>query len=306
MRVLVTGASGFAGGHLARICSASGDEVTGLSRRGLTPAGSGVACDLLDPRAAAQAVSDADPQVVFHLAALASTGHSWEDPIRCVGDNQATTWNLMEAIRTTAPDAAVVIVGSGESYGAPQHLPVGEGHALAPATPYAIAKTVTDLIGGLYADAHGMRVIRVRAFNMIGPGQGPRFLLGSLCRQAAEQIDSGTDPIVLRTGDSSVRRDYTDVRDVADAMRLLATEAAPGVYNVCSGRALSTGEMANAVIEALAPREAVHQVDPDLVRPHETADIHGDPGRTAAATGWAPSIPLTQTIADSLTAAGIG
>ena len=300
-RVLITGASGFVGGHLAREIAAAGSELLAVSRRGTSVAGEGRAVDLLDSSAIDAAVADFQPTVVYHLAALASTGRSWQDPARCVGDNQTTTWNLLEAVRTNAPDATVVVAGSGESYGAPLGLPVDEQHPLVPATPYAVAKTVTDLVGGLFAEAHGLRVIRARAFNQIGPNQGKSFLLGSIAGQLKEQ--AGEQSAVVLTGSADVRRDYTDVRDVVRAMRLLVEAGELGAFNICSGHSLSTAEIVTAATEASSPLTVVHEVDPRLVRPHETADIVGDPTKLIAATGWQPLIPLSQSVSDALASA---
>lgn len=299
-RVLITGASGFVGGHLAREWAEAGATVLGISRSGGATHGEGIALDILDRAATRDAVAAFGPTVVHHLAALASTGRSWQDPARCVADNQATTWNILEAVRGEAPDATVVIACSGESYGAPRSLPVDESQPLAPATPYAVAKTVSDLIGGLYAEAHGLKVIRARAFNHVGPGQGSDFLLGSLCAQVRAQ--SKSSPVTLKTGGAATRRDYTDVRDVVRAYRLLAQEASPGAFNVCSGRSLSTAEIV-ALVGKAGGFEVVHEVPVELVRPHETADICGDPSKLTAATGWEPRIPIEQTVADALAAA---
>ena len=300
-RVLITGASGFVGGWLARECEESGAEVLGVSRSGASPAGTGLAVDLLDSAAVAGAVEEFRPQAIHHLAALASTGRSWQDPVRCVSDNQAMTWNLLEAVRLHSPDATVLLACSGESYGVPRSLPVTEGHPIAPGTPYAVAKTVTDLIGGLYADGHGLRVIRARAFNHAGPGQGGSFLLGSICAQLATAPGDG--PATVRTGSATIARDYCDVRDVARAYRLLVEAGEPGVFNVCSGNATTTAEVVALLGEAAAPREVRHEVDPALVRPHETEAICGDPSKIARVTGWAPTIPLARTVADALEAA---
>lgn len=300
-RVLITGTSGFVGGWLAREWDGAGAEVLGLSRRGTSPAGEAIATSLLDADATARAVREFRPEVVCHLGALASTGRSWQDPVRCVGDNQAMTWNLFEAIRLHCPSATVLVAGSGEGYGRPQSLPVGEDHEIAPATPYAVAKTVTDLIAGLYAEAHGTTVIRARAFNHAGPGQGDSFLVGSICAQAAAQGDSGE--LVIRTGSSGIRRDYCDVRDVARAYRLLCEAGKPGIWNVCSGTSTSTAEVVAMLAEAAAPQQIRHEVDAALVRPHETQDIFGDPAKLEAATGWKPLIPLSQTVAETLAAA---
>lgn len=299
--VLITGASGFVGGHLARACAASGDDVIGVSTSGETGAGRGVACDLLDSDATRELVASIQPSIVHHLAALASTGRSWEEPVRCLADNQTMTWNLLEAVRTEAPGATVLIACSGESYGKPQSLPIGESHQLAPATPYALAKTASDLTGGLFAEAHGLKVVRARGFNHAGPGQTGEFLIGSLVAQVADAVRAGSSTVTLRTGTAEIRRDYTDVRDVANAYRALATGGHAGVVNVCSGRSTSTSEVVELVREAASHRvEVHHEVDPDLVRPHETTEVIGDPTRVSELIGWEASIPMSQTVADSL------
>ena len=291
MRALITGAGGFAGGHLAAHCRASGDDVVEASRRSGT--------DLRDAGAARAAVADARPDVVYHLAARAHVGESWEDPARFVSDNVGMALNVLEAVRAEAPAATVVAVSSGELYGAPETLPVGEDAPLRPQNPYAVSKTSADLLAGLYADAHGLRVIRPRAFNHAGPGQEPIYAIASFSRQAAEAAERGEDPIRFRTGNPDTRRDYTDVRDVVRAYRLLAERAEPGVYNVCTGRSTSASELL-AMLAAAAGAGLDHEVDPELVRAHEVMEVRGDPGRLRAATGWEAEIPLERTLADTV------
>jgi GDP-4-dehydro-6-deoxy-D-mannose reductase len=292
VRALITGAGGFAGGHLAAHCRASGDDVIEASRRSGT--------DLRDAGAARAAVEHARPDVVYHLAARAHVGESWEDPASFLRDNLGMALNVLEAVRAEAPRATVVAVSSGELYGAPSALPVTEDAPLRPQNPYAVSKTSADLLAGLYADAHGLRVIRPRAFNHAGPGQEPIYAIASFARQAAAAAERGEDPIRFRTGNPDTRRDYTDVRDVVRAYRLLAERAEPGAYNVCTGRSTSAGELL-AMLAAAAGAELDHEVDPGLVRAHEVMEVRGDPGRLRAATGWEPEIALERTLADTVT-----
>jgi GDP-4-dehydro-6-deoxy-D-mannose reductase len=291
VRALITGAGGFAGGHLAAHCWASGGDVIGASRRSGT--------DLRDAGAARAAVEHARPDVVYHLAARAHVGESWEDPASFLRDNLGMALNVLEAVRAEAPRATVVAVSSGELYGAPSALPVTEDAPLRPQNPYAVSKTSADLLAGLYADAHGLRVIRPRAFNHAGPGQEPTYAIASFARQAAEAAERGEDPIRFRTGNPDTRRDYTDVRDVVRAYRLLAERAEPGAYNVCTGRSTSAGELL-AMLAAAAGAGLDHEVDPELVRAHEVMEVRGDPARLRAATSWEPEIALDRTLADTL------
>ena len=291
MRALVTGASGFAGRHLVAACRDAGDVVAQASRS------AGV--DLLDRGGARAAVAEAEPDVVYHLAALAHAGASWEDPAGYLTGNLTLALNVLEAVRAEAPGATVVVAGSGEVYGPPATLPVTEDAPLRPQNPYAVSKASADLLAGLYADAHGLRVIRARPFNHAGPGQEPSYAIASFARQAAAAAEAGRDPLRIVTGNPDTRRDYTDVRDVVRAYRLLAERAEPGTYNVCSGRTASARELIEALARA-AGTGLEHEIDPGLVRVHDVIEVRGSHERLRRATGWAPEIPLERTLADAV------
>jgi GDP-4-dehydro-6-deoxy-D-mannose reductase len=300
LRVLITGASGFVGSHLARACALSGDEVVGLSRSGTVAVGDGHAVDLRESAAVTDAVRAARPDIVYHLAALSSVGRSWEDPADTVEVNTATAVNVLEAIRHEAPAARVVWVSSCEVYGVPHQLPIDERAAIAPENPYAVSKTAADMLAGVYRRGYGLQIVRARSFNHAGPGQRDTFILSSLARQAAEARLSGASTIKIVTGNPDARRDFTDVRDVVRAYRLLATDAESDIYNVCSGRSVSAGDQLELLRELLAPLAIEHVVDPARVRAHEVMDLRGSHERLTAATGWQPEIPLRQTMADTI------
>jgi GDP-4-dehydro-6-deoxy-D-mannose reductase len=287
----VTGGSGFAGRHLVAACSAAGDDVRTAERA------SGV--DLLDAASTRAAVAGAAPDVIYHLAARAHVGESWKDPGGTVHDNVAMTVNLLEAVRVEAPGATVVAVSSSEVYGPPARLPIEEDDPLRPQNPYALSKASADLAAAFYADAHGLRVVRARAFNHSGPGQEPVYAIASFARQAAAAAAAGAPVLRIVTGNPDTRRDYTDVRDVVRAYRLLAERAEPGAYNVCSGVSRSARELIAGLAE-VAGLELEHMVDPDLMRPNEVQELRGSNARIRAATGWQPEIPLERTLADSL------
>jgi GDP-4-dehydro-6-deoxy-D-mannose reductase len=290
----MTGASGFAGRHLAAVCAAAGDDVVGASR-----SGADVTVDLRDGDAARAVVAEVRPGIVYHLAAQAHVGASWRDPAGTLANNLAMTVNVLEAVRQEAPEATVVAVGSSEIYGPPERLPVDESAPLRPQNPYAVSKASADLLAGFYADAHGLRVIRVRAFNHAGPGQEPTYAISSFARQVAGGLAAGNDPIRVVTGNPDTRRDYTDVRDVALAYRALAEGAEPGVYNVCSSVSTSAAELVAMLADAAGVR-VEHAVDESLLRPHEVMELRGSGDALRSATGWSPSVPLEQTVADTL------
>jgi GDP-4-dehydro-6-deoxy-D-mannose reductase len=285
-------------------CLARGDSVTGTSQHPLAP-GDGAAedvqwivADLVDASATRAAVEAARPEVVFHLAGQSHVPTAWEHPSQTFHDNTAMTINLLDAVRDVASDAHVVLVASGEMYGPPERLPVEETAPLRPQNPYAVSKVATEVLGQFYADAHGLHVVRARAFNHAGPRQSPVYAISSFARQVAAGLLAGEEPIRVVTGNPESRKDYTDVRDVVEAYRLLA-DAEPDAYNVCSGRSVAIAELVTR-LGAVAGVEVEHVVDPALVRSHEVTEIRGARDRITAATGWEPRIPLDTTLSDAV------
>jgi len=287
-RALVTGAGGFAGRHLVRHLS-EGEEVIGPSSREV---------DLRDAERTRALVRDARPDRVFHLAALASVKRSWDEPERTIADNQAMTLALLEAVRHEAPEARVLLAGTGEVYGAPASLPVTEDALLGPQNPYALSKASCDLLGHLYERAWGLAVVRTRAFNHAGPGQSDDYVLGTLTRQVAAAEVAGEDSVVIHTGSPESARDFTDVRDVVRAYDA-AIELDSGAYNVASECSVSVNDLIEA-IRGQTELDVRHEVDADRVRHHDVREIRGSAARLREATGWQPEIPLERTIADAI------
>jgi GDP-4-dehydro-6-deoxy-D-mannose reductase len=283
--VFVTGGSGFVGRHLVALL----DGAVAPERAEL---------DLLDAEAVRRAVAAAAPERVFHLAALASVGRSWEEPQTVLRDNLAMTVNVLNALRDEAPDAVLVFVSSSEIYGPPERLPVTEDAPLRPQNPYAVSKAACDLLAGQYADAHGLRVVRVRAFNQAGPGQSDEYVVGTIARQVAAAEAAGADTAVIRTGNPDSARDFTDVRDTVRAY-VSASSLPAGAYNVCSGEATKVRTLVELAGRA-ARVEVRHEVDADRVRSHDVPEVRGSAERLVEASGWRPEIPLEQTVADAI------
>jgi GDP-4-dehydro-6-deoxy-D-mannose reductase len=280
----VTGGSGFVGEHL----------LAELGDRAVAPPRSEL--DLLDADAVRHALAGARPECVFHLAAHASVAQSWREPAEVMRDNVTMTVNVLEAMRHEAPDAVAVVMSSSEIYGPPAHLPVEESAPLRPQNPYAVSKAACDLLAGQYADAHGLRVIRMRAFNQAGPGQSDSYVVGTITRQVAEAEGAGGG--VVRTGNPDLARDYTDVRDTVRAY-VAVLDLPSDAYNVCSGRSATVREIVEYARRA-ARVEFSHEVDPARVRAHDVAEVRGSPRMLTEASGWSPAIPLEQTVADAL------
>lgn len=287
---LVTGGGGFAGRHLVELLSRdNGPEPAAPRSSDL---------DLRDAATVRRWVAELRPSAVFHLAAFSSPRLSWERPHEALLTNVEMTLNVLEAVRHEAPEATVVLVGSGQVYGEPDELPVTERTPLEPGNPYAVSKASGDMLGRQYADAFGIRVVRLRPFNHAGPGQSDEYVVATLARQVAEAEAAGHDEALLRTGDPDSARDFTDVRDVVRAYALAAALPS-GAYNVCSGRATTVRELIDA-IAAHARIPVRHEVDPARLRAHDARTMHGSHERLTAATGWRPEIPLEQTVRDTL------
>src|SRR5512135_3858062 len=247
MRVLVTGVSGFVGGHLAEHLIESGDLVVGLSASGRWPAElAHLARQVRIERCDLAAIEEADladligrkqPEVIYHLAAQANPQASIADPRGTWALNLGGALSLLEAVKASSQAPRVVLVGSGVCYGnpAPEHLPVSESCPLRPNNPYSASKAAADLLGIQHFLSHGTDVVMVRPFNHAGPRQSSSYVLSGLARQVAE-VEAGLKPRV-EVGNLEVVRDFTDVRDVVRGYRLLAERGASGeVYNLGSRR----------------------------------------------------------------------
>lgn len=302
MRALVTGAAGFVGCHLVRALRADGCEVFGTLQRGHgAPAGMEgvrwVEMELTSSPSIAAALAEVMPERVYHLAAQASVGESFRDPLSTWEVNATGTLRLAEAL---GPEVRLLFVSSAEVYGVvPEDAqPIPESRRLHPTNPYAASKAAAEMAVLEAAHARGTHAVIARSFNHTGPGQDTRFALAAFARQLAA-IRAGVCEPVLRVGNLQARRDYLDVRDVARAYLTLLDAGAPGgVYNVSTGQPCSMAELVGEMVE-LSGTGARVEVDPARMRPLDVPLLSGDPSALRA-LGWAPAIPLRQTLADLL------
>lgn len=286
MRALVTGGSGFVGSWLRAHLEEMGDEV-------LTP---GEELDVTDPLTVDRALTGARAEAVYHLAGLAHVGRSWEEPVPFFETNAVGTLHVLDAARRCQLVPRVLVVSSAEVYGAvqPDELPLVEEAPLRPVSPYAVSKAAAEMLGLQAHLGWGVPVIRVRPFNHLGPGQSPTFAVPALAGRILEALRTGSG--VLRTGNLSARRDFTDVRDVVRAYRLLVERGEPGaVYNVCSGRDVSIESVVKDLM-AISGSDLRVERDPDLTRPVDVPALRGDASRLEGATGWVPTVPLEESL----------
>lgn len=309
MRLLVTGAAGFVGGHLVESLRAEqpGLEVIALVRphggaHVEPPSGVRVLeADLEDVAAVASAVEAARPDRVVHLAGQSSVHHSWIDPGGTLRTNLLGTVNLVAALCALDAPVRLLVVGSAEEYGpvAAEDLPVREDHPCRPASPYAVSRVAQGHLAQQYAAGSKVEVLRTRTFPHTGPRRGEAFAESSFARQIAE-VETGLRKPVLKVGNLEAVRDYSDVRDVVRAYWFLLERGRAGeVYNVCSGRGVRIGDVLQRLVDLAGVRVEIRQ-DPDRLRPADLPALVGDPGRLKAATGWEPRVPAERTLEDLL------
>lgn len=292
MRALVVGASGFVGRHLIAHLRDAGDEVTGSDRASGGP-------DICDADAIREHIVSLHPEVVYHLAGQSDVARSWTHPIETYRINVEGLINVLAACRE-ANVQRVVVVTSADVYGrvTPDQLPLDEETPMRPVSPYGASKVAADYTCLQAYLGHGMHVVRARPFTHIGPGQSDRFVASALASRIAKAERDGLDEIPVGTLDT--RRDFTDVRDVVRAYRLLALHGEPGeAYNICTGVDVSIQEVADTLV-GLARRPVRLVPDPALLRPADLAVLRGDATKLHELTGWKAEIPLAVTLADLL------
>ncbi len=296
---LVTGVGGFVGPYLAEHLVAGGHKVFGIERNPKAKvAGCRVfACDVLDSAKVSGIVKSCSPDFVFHLAAVSSVGKSFEDPELTMKVDVDGTKNVLEAVSQHSPEATVLVVSSAHVYGIPEKLPLSETHSLNPLSPYARSKVEKEKTALGYFRRKGLKVIISRSFNHIGPGQPEGFICSDFAKQIAA-IEKGAEP-VIKVGNLSAKRDFTDVRDIVKAYGLAVQKCAPGeIYNVCSGRAYSAREVLSLLLGMSGKKIKV--IEDKSAKKGDIPAMAGDNSKFTAATGWKPGIPFEETLGDVL------
>ncbi len=308
MQALITGAGGFVGGHLCEYLLEHTDwDLTGTVFG--QPVRTGASTPRLElrpmdlrARVDVQAlVEDAQPDYVFHLAAQSFVPASHSDPWDTLENNVKSQLNLLEALRGSTRETRFLVVGSNEEYGAPrpEELPQTERSPLRPNNPYAVSKIAQDFLGLQYHLAYEISVVRVRPFNHTGPGQSSRFVVPAFASQIA-RIEAGLQDPVMRVGNLSTSRDFTDVRDVVRAYHLAVTEGEAGeVYNLASGQARSIQSVLDALL-SYSEVEIQVERDPDRYRPVDVPVVYGSAEKFYDRTGWKPQIRFEETLRDTL------
>ncbi len=307
--VLITGINGFVGSHLADLLVSEGYSVAGIAlipnRRNLSNIEQQISiayADIRNAKEVADILAEVKPDCIYHLAGSSFVPDADADPRIVYDVNVLGTLNVLEAARSTRLNAKILIVGSGEVYGhVPEAaLPVNEEYPLKPTSPYGVTKACADLLAYQYATAYQMDVIRVRPFNHIGPRQSEQFVCSSFAKQIVE-IEQGIRKPILNVGNLEARRDFTDVRDVVRAYRVILEEAKAGeVYNVGSGKVWKIGDIVGILIGASQVKEIVLEQQSLRVRPNDIPIMRCDASKVEKAIGWQPEIPIERTLLDLL------
>ena len=297
-KVLIFGCGGFVGKYLTDEFTSNGYEVTGSDIRVPEWADDQfISCDLLNAEDVKAVITKVLPDIIVNLAAISSVGQSWKMPQLTISVNVNGSLNILQAVGSCYDKdnmPKVMFIGSSEEY-APASAPVSETSPLDSNSPYGISKMTQESFAALYGREFGIDVYLVRAFNHTGVGQADTFVLPSWCKQAAE-IDKSGKPGVMNVGNLKVRRDFSDVRDIVRAYRLIVEKGQPGkAYNVGSGVAHSLEDMLKT-ITSLSSQEITINVDPARIRPTDTPVICCDNSLIKAELGWAPEHDIFDTL----------
>lgn len=304
MRALITGANGFIGSHLAEFLADKDIDVIACINKGkknLEHAADKVIierCDITERGAIEDVVNRHQPDYVFHLAAQSFVVPSWNDPESTLTTNILGTFYLLDAIQRAGIMPVIEIACSASEYGLTHEseIPITEHKELRPSSPYAVSKVGTDMLAQLYARAYGMRILRLRFFNIIGPRK-----VMDACSDFAKRIvevEKGKAH-TLAVGNLAGIRDLTDIKDAIAAMWLLAEKGASGdVYNICSGRRYQMKDVVDTFVSLSTKRIDITE-DASKFRVLDDPLFVGDNSRLRA-LGWEPRVPLEQTAREML------
>ena len=259
-------------------------------------------CNMLDEQEVQNMVESFAPDYVLHLAAFSSVAYSWKHPGECFDNNTRIFLNITDAIRRLKKPCRILSVGSSEEYGnvSKDQLPLKESMNLKPVSPYAVARVSQEMMSKVYVDSFDMDIVLTRSFNHMGPYQDERFVIPSFIRRILDVKEGGRGEGTIETGDTTIIRDFVDVRDVVRAYYGLLMEGTPGeVYNICGGKGVALSEIISEIADIVGV-DISAKVNPEFVRPDDNRQIVGCADKIKSDIGWEAEIPLRQTLSDMI------
>lgn len=313
-RFLITGFSGFVGRHFLQYLFEKDEEmdVFGIDIRKPAFDTSVYASrlnirfkevNLLDGQALKAVLEEFRPQYILHLASFSSVAFSWQHPEESFVNNTNIFLNLTSALKELQLPCRVLSIGSSEEYGnvSAKQLPLREDMPLQPVSPYAVARVSQEMLSKVFVDSYHLDIILTRSFNHIGPWQDERFVVPSFIRRILDIKESGASEGTIETGDTTIIRDFVDVRDVVNAYYMLLMDGTPGeIYNICSGTQIALSDIINQLADIVGVRVKT-RVNPEFVRPNDNRVVVGSHDKLTKELGWQPEIPWEQTLRDMVT-----
>lgn len=297
MKVLVTGAGGFVGEYLVKLLKAHNHDVVAIGiNNGAFLKELSVpthVVNILDYPVLRETMQNVVPDAVIHLAAVSNVPISWNKPGLTIDVNIHGTVNVLQALYEVNPKAKFLNIGSSDEYGltAKCGKPLTEDMPCQPQNPYSISKYCTEQMVLQLGKKYGMNVISTRSFNHFGPGQAKGFVVSDFASQI-KAIEAGEQEAVIRVGDLSAARDFTFVSDVVEAyVSLIEKDVESGVYNVCSGKAMTVQEILDMMLH-LSSKEIKVEIDEGKFRPSEVPFFVGCADKLSNATGWKVSTDI--------------
>lgn len=307
-KVLITGATGFAGSFLAERLQGKVETYgTCFNRKknhfikDILSKTKLIEVDLREKKEVEGVLKKVSPDEIYHLAAIASPKESFGDPGKVIVNNVVAEINVLEAARKLAKKAKILIIGSADEYGLvkKRDIPINEGVDLNPTNPYSVSKLTQDFLGKQYFLSYKMAIVRVRPFNHIGPRQSRGFVVADFAYQIA-RIEKGKQKEEIKVGNLEAIRDFTDVRDMVLAYELALKNGKSGdVYNIGSGKGYKIREILDIML-GLSEKKIKVVIDRNFFRPADNPVVICDNKKFIKKTNWRRKYNIKKTLADVL------